>query len=521
MTSLRSIKRKLKKIGFKKSKSKALKQSSLASKLNSLKPTKLKTLLVGATVLSVGVTTAVVYIPWRIISNNNVDHLTSQINQETAKNASLEVGLIFKSAQAAQTFLQKASDRNVMALDRKESVEQVFFTLLESRPNLTWVMFGYPNGNFMGIQRTGENTFQLHQRQWNAQEGQSLHTTLSYEVAGENLRLIKQETEKDSKPFYSPDRPWYKSAQATPNETYWTSYVRRNNNQSSLDSAITFNKNGNLMGILNLGFDLDQISRSLQQLQVDKKNVLFITNSKAQLLASSDIQDATPKQVPGQDDPQLNTLATSSSPLIQGIAKELNKKHITLQEKEPQNFRFRDPKSGEMNYVNFIPLNRLDWVIGIVTPESVYVGKIQRNEIILSISILVFILITTVLSIRLANRVIIGPILKLNTAARQVAEQTFSEDNIQDLLDRPDEIGELAQVINEMAQQVDGREKGLLKQMKKLEQETQRIQQENTNTNINASFNPGDDGDSNHPYRLIQRARDLRKELGHESSQLV
>ncbi len=484
---------------------------------NAVKPTKLKTLLVGATVLSVGFTAVVVYIPWKVISNNNVNDLTSKINQETAQNASLEVGLIFKSAQAAQTFLQKASDRNVMAFDRKDSVEQVFFTLLESRPNLTWVMFGYPNGNFLGIQRTGEKNFQLHQRQWNAQDGKSLHTTSSYEVVGENLRLIKQDTETDKKPFYAPDRPWYKSAKATPNQTTWTTYVRRTNNQATLDSAITFNKNDQMMGVLNLGFDLDQISRSLQYLQKDKKNALFITNSKAQLLASSDLQDATPKQIPGQDEPQLNTLSTSSNPLIQGIAKELKNKNITLQEQTSQNFRYRDPKSGETSYVNFIPLNRLDWVIGIVTPESLYLGDIRRNEVILSIAILGFILLTLVLSIHLANRVIIQPILKLNTAARKVATQNFSEEDLKGVLDRPDELGELALVINEMAQQVDGREQGLRNQMKKLKQETEKIQRENASANANANASDG----TNNPYLLIQRAKDLRRALEHDESKLV
>ncbi len=523
MISLRSLKRKISHLKFKISKADRpnFKTKNFGDfNFDAVKPKKLKILLVGATVLSVGFTAIVVYLPWAIISNNNVNDLARKINEETAQNVSLEVGLIFKSAQAAQTFLQKASDRNVMALDRKESVEQVFFTLLESRPNLTWVMFGYPNGNFMGIQRTGEKTFQLHQRQWNAQEGQSLHTTINYEVIGENLRLLKQETEKDKKPFYSPDRPWYKAAKETPNETAWTTYVRRTNNQATLDSAITFNKNDQMMGVLNLGFDLDQISRSLQNLQKDKKNALFITNSKGQLLASSDLQDATPKQIPGQDEPQLNTLATSNSPLIQGISKELKIKNITLQEKTAQNFRYRDPKSGEMNYVNFIPLNRLDWVIGIVTPETFYLGDIQRNEIILSIAILGFLVLTLVLSIHLANRVIINPILKLNLAARKVATQNFAEQDLHGILDRPDEIGELAQVINEMAQQVDGREQGLRNQMKKLKLETEKIQRENSNAS--AAANSGD-GATN-PYVLIQRAQELRRTLERserESSELV
>jgi HAMP domain-containing protein len=490
------------------------------------KPTKIKTILVSATVFSVGITAVLIYFPWKLISIKNINNLTAQISQETAQHTSLEVGLIFKSAQVAQTFLQKASDRNVVALDRQESVEQIFFSLIESRPNLTWVMFGYPNGDFLGVQRTGEKSFTLHRRKWNASEKQSNHVTLSYEIFGEDLRLVNQETEQDKIPYYSPDRPWYKEAINRPGEVAWTTYVRRTNNKSTLDSAITVNKNNNLIGVLNLGFDLDQVSRSLQQIQNNKKGTIFITNSKSQLIASSDIQDTIPKQAPGQDEPQLNILESANNPLIRGISQELKSKEIKLDGKGSQNFRYRDPQSGEMNYVVFIPLNHLDWVVGIVKPESLYLGEIQRNEIILVIVILGCILLTLALSIKLINRVIIRPILKLNIAARQVAEQTFSEDSIQDLLDRPDEIGELAQVINEMAQQVDGREQGLRRQMSKLEREAAKIQRENSsfnthsNLNSNANFDSTGDG-SNNPYRLIQRARDLRRTLENPDSPLV
>jgi HAMP domain-containing protein len=326
---------------------------------------------------------------------------------------------------------------------------------------------------------------------------------------GNDLRLIKQETENDSSPYYAPDRPWYKAALKTPGESAWTTYVRRTNNQPSLDSAMTLTKNGTTLGVVNLGFDLDQVSRSLQKLQQDKKSVLLMTNGQSQLIASSDIQDTIPNQIPGQDsEPQLNLLDNSSSPLIRGIAKELKSQNITnLNSQGSQNLRYRDPQSGEMYHVTFTSLNQLDWVIGILTPESLYLGEINKNELILRTLIIVLIIVSLGVAMYLSDRVIVRPIIKLNKAAKQVAEQNFSRESLQGLLERRDEIGELANMLNEMAQQVDGREEGLRNQLNQLQRETERKHLEQSKATPTAT-----DG-KNSPYLLLQRAQSLRREL--------
>jgi adenylate cyclase len=470
--------------------------------------TRLRTLLAGTTVLCVGFTAAAVYIPWAWISTQNIDNLTIEINQSIVKNSVLEVNEIFKGATSAHVFLGKASDRNILTFDRQDSVEQVFWGLIESRPNLTWVMFGYPNGDFFGIQRVTEKSFQVHQRKWNAVDKKSLHTTTTYERVGKDLRLIKQETESDLPPYYTPDRPWYKEALKNPGESAWTTYVRRTNNQSSLDSAMTLTKNGTTLGVLNLGFDLDQISRSLQKLQQDKKSVLLVTNGQSQLIASSDIQETIPKQIPGQNETQLNLLDNASSPLIRGIAKEIKSQNITnLNSQGFQNLRYRDPQSGEMYYVTFTSLNQLDWVIGILTPESLYLGEIKKNELILRTLIIVLIIVTLGVAMYLSDRVIVRPIMKLNKAAKQVAEKKFSRESLQGLLERRDEIGELANMLNEMAQQVDGREEGLRNQLNQLQRETELNQLEQSQATTTATDS------KNSPYLLLQRSQSLRREL--------
>ena len=474
--------------------------------LRPLKLKKLRTLLVGVTAISVGFTAAAVYFPMSLISTQNIDNLTVQLNQSTAKNTVLEVSELFNSAHTAHIFLDKISARNVLTLDRRESVEKILWSLLESRPNLTWAMMGYPNGDFQGIQRITEKSLQFHQRQWNTTEKQSSHITSSYELVGQDWRLIKQVTTQDQQPYYAPDRPWYKAAQAKSGESAWTTYVRRTNNQPTLDCSLTLTEQGKSVGVLNLGFDLDQISRSLQQIQTDKKNLVFLTNGKSELLASSDIQETIPKQASGDDEPKLNLLENANSSLLRGMAKEIkNQDILNFQSKEHNNLRYRDPQSGEMYYVTFMPLQKIDWAIGILTPESLYLGEVRKNEIILAIVILILILITLGFGVYLIDRMIVQPVLRLNQAAKQVAEQSFSSDFLDHLLERPDEIGELANTLNEMAQEVDGREAGLRRQVKTLQRETEKNQQAQAQA-ITA-------GDQNGPKNLIQRAQALRKIL--------
>lgn len=485
--------------------------TNLIQTLQNLKPKRnLQTIFVGATALTVGVTAALVYFPWLWLSNKNIDDLTLKINQETAQGVSAELASLFKSATASQTLLQRVSDRNVLSIDRKEVIESTFISFLEANPQLNWAMLGYPNGDFLGAQRTGAKTLKLHRRQWNAQTNQSLHTTLSYEMRGQSLDLIKQESENDAKPYYAPDRPWYKEAMKTPGQPGWTTYVRRTNNQPTVDSAITVNKGGSSIGVLNFGFDLDQISQFLKKLQKHPQSTLIITNRKAQILASSDLQEVTPKQIPGQDETNLNVLDRAQNPLIQGIAQEIkNRQGGNAEVSGIQNFRHRDPQSGEMYYATFIPLNHLDWSIGIVNPESLYLGEIRRDELILLGLLIGFIVLTLTIAIRFTKRFLVHPILKLNHAAKQVAEQEFSSDELQDLLDRSDEIGELTHTLTEMAAHIDGREQGLRDQVKTLKRQTEQAQQANDSTLVPSPFSDS----AAHPVLLLQRAQALRQAL--------
>lgn len=470
----------------------------------------LQNVFVGTTALMVAFTASIVYFPWLFLSNKNIDDLTLKINQETAQSISAELASLFKSATASQTLLQRVSDRNVLSIDRKEIIEPTFISFLDANPQLTWAMLGYPNGDFLAAQRTGDKTVKFHRRQWNAQTKQSLHTTLSYELRDQSLQLIKQESENDAKPYYAPDRPWYKEALKTPGQPGWTTYVRRTNNQPTLDSAITVDKGGTSIGVLNFGFDLDQISQFLKKLQKHPKSTLIITNRKAQILASSDLQEVTPKQIPGQDETNLNVLDRAQNPLIQGIAQEIkNRQGGNTEISTIQNFRHRDPQSGEMYYATFIPLNHLDWSIGIVNPESLYLGEIRRDELILVGLLMGFLVITLAIAIHFTKRFLVNPILKLNRAAKQVAEQQFSSDELQDLLDRSDEIGELTHTLTEMAAHVDGREQGLRDQVKTLKRQTEQAQQANDSSQVQSPFADS----SAHPSVLLQRAKALRQAL--------
>jgi HAMP domain-containing protein len=480
--------------------------------LKLFQPTKLKNILAGATALSVGLTAAVVYFPWLWVSTKNINNLTTQISEEMAYHTSSEVKVIFNEAQSSHVFLRKASDHNMMQLDQPESIEKIFFMLLEANPNLTWVMLGHSNGDFLGVQRTDEKTFQVHRRRWDGGTKQSMHTTFFYEVAGQDLRLVKQEIKPDQIPFYSPDRPWYKAAENKSGEIGWTTYVRRTNNRPTLDAAMPFYKNAGFVGVLNLGFDLDQISKALQKIQQNEKKILFITNSKSQLLASSDIQDTNPQQIPGQDEPQLNTLESAHGSLIRGIAQELKTRNISIPDlKKSQNIALRDPQSKETHYVTLLPLGHLDWVIGVITPESLYLGEIRKNGMILIVVILVCICLTLYLAINLADRLIVFPVLKLNKAARQIADQDFDAGLIEELIQRPDEIGELAQALDKMAEQVDGREQGLQKQVNKLQRESEKIQRQAHASNVLLDT-------SDHSYSLLQRSQAFRQALKYGES---
>lgn len=429
----------------------------------------LKITLVSAILATIGATVAIVYLPWAMISKRNIDTIIAQVNQEISLATSQEVERLFASAQSAQQLIQSSFTQDFIDLSNRQAQEAFFLSALEANPNFTWIQLGYADGDFIGAQRTPEGQLRFHSRDWNAQTKTTLSTIRFYQLVGQQLRRVDQQTKTMNPAFYAPQRPWYQNAIQSKGETAWTVYVYRSTNAPGMDTTITLDKQKKTVGVIGVGIELTQLSDYLRKLQDKQPGESFILNAKTELIASSDSQEVRVAEEAYSGQLQLKQLSDTQNLLLQYANQTLQTQQVDLNKLESQQrFVYTDPQTSNRYFISFSPVGHLDWVVGTVIPEANYLGEINRNKQILLIVIGPFILLTAGLSILAVDRVVARPILKVAHAAADIETEKFEQESLSSVAQRTDELGQLARVFQTMARQIYMREQTLKQQVQEL-----------------------------------------------------
>lgn len=446
------------------------------------KPPGLKTTLVGAMLLTVGTTAALVYVPWSMVSKRNIDTIVDQVNQEITLGTSQEVERLFNNAESAQSLLNSSLGQNLIDLTNAKDRELFLLSVLRANPNFTWVQYGEANGDFFGAQRTPDGRLHFHLRDWDRESRSTTATINTYTADGGGLTPVATATNLMDPPFFAPDRPWYRNALESPQNRAWTVYVYRSTQTPGMDATTALvNPQGETWGVIGVGIELTQLSEYLQQLKGNHGGEAFIVNAQQDLIASTDVAEVLPTQGQDSADPRLQQLAAAENPLLRIASQTLQSQGVNLENLgELQRFAFKDSATGERYLISFTPLEQLDWVVGTVIPESSYLVEVNRNKRTLLGVIAVFTGLTAGAAVLMADRLIARPVLGIAHTAADIEAENFELGRLGAIARRHDEIGQLARVFDRMAQQVYSREQKLKQQVRDLRieiDETKRTKQ--------------------------------------------
>ena len=434
-------------------------QKSTQTAKKKLKAGGLKAELVGVVLLTVSVTAAIVYIPWLLTSQRNINNIVAQVNEQITQDTSQEVEQLFDNVQSTQQTIGLAIKRDLIDINDPQQRDPFLLSILQTHSNYTFVQFAYPNGNYAGAQRVvtskgKDDIFKLHFRQWDAQTRIADKNTTIYRLDGQQLKVIGREKIQEPN-WYAPLRPWYQDAIESADRTVWTEYVYRSTNTPGLDANITLHKDGKLIGVIGVGFELKNISQYLQKQQSRRKEgAVFIINAKGEMIASMDPQEDTPIQVTGKDRPQLKPLRQTKNPYLVLASQAIESKQglrALAKLDSNQQFVYQEPISGEKYYVSLAPLGKLDWIVGTVIPESNYLSEIRQNNTNLIFVVVGFLLLAAGIAVMLTDRAIAQPIATLTKAAVRVADGDL---DVRVPTNTNNEIGILAEAFNEMTCQL-------------------------------------------------------------------
>ncbi len=263
-------------------------------------------------------------------------------------------------------------------------------------------------------------------------------------------------------------------------------------------SQPVYTDTGTLMGVLNVDLKLGAISDYLNQLQLPSSARIFIVDSDGLLVANSG--DAQPYMIMNSRAVPISP-ENSSDPLIQATARFLKEKTDIGLLSSNQVHHFT--AEGERQYVSAFPWQDragLNWWVVTVVPRSElmhHVDKTVQHTLLVGGSITAGAALLGVL----LSLWIVRPIRRLNEAASEMKQERYQHGGLSDIAERPDELGLLAELFEDMAFVITSRQQSLADQVADLQAEMSEASSVTLSTDLNAFT------------KVLQHSKDVRRTI--------
>ncbi len=348
----------------------------------------------------------------------DIPHLIHQINSTSVDNGNLDVSEIAE-------------------------LETLFWEQVQVSESVGSIYFGNEQGDFVGIQEreTGETV------SWFLDQSVSpVRETHLLNEQGQREELL------DTQDYDPRQRPWYKSASDVGQPT-WSSIYRF----ASQDYAILgitpavpiYNDADQLQGVLAIDLPLAEISQFLRELEISENGEAFILERSGEIVASS-VEE--PPFTTTEDGFERLQAVDSTNKLIQLTSTELVNQFGSLEEVDQASQSVFE-LNGERHFVQITNLQDgrgLDWLVVIAIPESDFMSGINAStRFAIGVTFLALVLAGVIGW--LTYRWLVRSLIQLNQAAKSFSEGQWDERVV---IERKDELGELATSFNTMAGQL-------------------------------------------------------------------
>ncbi len=308
--------------------------------------------------------------------------------------------------------------------------------------NISHLNYGNEKGNFLGV---GTALWEdIGYVNLVAEKSAKTENRLQYPCSRINGEFVGRKLDRISEPMKF---AWYLDAKQKKKPVWSDVYI-----WTDLEPHITisasypvYSKNGELRGVLGIDQELKYLNFYLAEMSF-KKGKVFVMDRSGNLIAASSGEPLTRKN--GSSEVRVHS-SESREKLISETSLHIQKHHFNFKDIVDNTAGSYFNSAGEVFYIikNFSNNMGIDWLIVIAIPESEFLSDIHdntRNAVFLSIAAVLFSFLSSVL----IGKKIIQPILRLNTAARGIAEDKILT---VDDTDRNDELGELTRSFSIMA----------------------------------------------------------------------
>jgi|GEM_PF-751309 len=304
-----------------------------------------------------------------------------------------------KPARGTAELAKRLAENEIVASDNPEVLEKLLFQNLQVAPQFSGLYYGDQTGSFIYVKRSdGPAPY----RTKIIKNSKGDRTT---KFIWRNADYTIVETRFDATDTFDPrERPWYKNVLKT-RDIIWTDpYIFFSSQKPGITAASpVIKKNKQLDGVIGVDIEIDAISDFLSKLNIGANGAVIIMNQNGDVIAHS---NPTLIKVENADG-SLNfaNIGETLDPVAQAAFGNLARKDdVIIQKETTSKFEY----DGKKYVSTLIPMGQSDlpWTIAVYVPEDNFIGGIKDNRtrnIWIALGIAV---ITGLLGLKLADRII-------------------------------------------------------------------------------------------------------------------
>ncbi|WP_425082327.1 adenylate/guanylate cyclase domain-containing protein [Ruegeria arenilitoris] len=348
--------------------------------------------------LSIGASTFVVHSLWWTTARENSRMLAAEINSQIANTVRIEVGLTLRSAEAAWAAVRTIFVQNVIQTQQADKREFVFLSQLQAQPNISWITFGWPDGDFFAAHRLGDSGLEMIEINDEIRD-RSLRKDRYIFIPGD----IQFEDRSFSPTQYDPrDHAWYGNFidRDTPDWIEVRDLPGSDKTVYAFAGAIDVNRRR--QGVLTVAIETDRLSRFLGSLRPGEFGAAFILSADGKVIAVPDPEadEVTPARMGEGELYEVakmsgETLLATSGPNVAG------------------SLTTRVVYDDVPYAVALTPLGFYGWRVATVIPEAAFLSGIDRTLVNLIYALLGVVVVATGLAIWLMRKVVANPLSRV------------------------------------------------------------------------------------------------------------
>ncbi|WP_170384116.1 adenylate/guanylate cyclase domain-containing protein [Ruegeria atlantica] len=374
--------------------------------------------------ISIGVSTVIVHSLWWKTAHDNSRMLAAEINSQIANTVRIEVGVTLRSAEAAWAAVRTIFVQNVIATRQADKREFVFLSQLQAQPNISWIFFGWPDGNFFASHRLGDRGLEMIEIDKDIRD-RMLRKDRYIFIPGD----IQFEERTFTETSYDPrGHAWYENFMGLESTGWIEARDLPGVDKTVYAFAGPIDVNRTRQGVLAVAIETDRLSRFLATLAPGEFGAAFVLDAGGKVIAVPDAgaDEVTPARM---GEGELYEVAKIAGEELLGDPTT----------NAPGALTKRVVLGGVPYAVALTPLGFYGWRVATVIPESAFLSEIDKTLINLIYILIGVVVIATGLAIWLVRKIVANPLAYIAEDLSKI--ERF---DVESISRRPSRLSELA-----------------------------------------------------------------------------